>query len=53
MDRKTLEGLVAKKEKSDTVPYAVRLPVKLKKKLDAKGIDIAETIRNVLERLAE
>ena len=52
MEKKDLESLVSKKQGETTV-VSVRVPIRVKKALDAKGIDIAETIRNVLLRLTD
>lgn len=53
MEKRELTSLVVKKEIKNSVVVSLRIPQKTMDKLKAKGIDIAETVRNVLERLAD
>lgn len=53
MNKRELESLAKKKSDNKTVVFSVRLDEKLINKLKAKDLDIAETIRNILDRLAE
>lgn len=54
MEKKELLGLVKKKEKlGPTEVVSLRVPSELVKKLEAKNVDIPETIRNLLHRISE
>jgi uncharacterized protein (DUF4415 family) len=53
MDKRELASLVKKKSDNKTVVISIRLDERVVNKLKAKDMDVAETIRNVLQRLAE
>lgn len=54
MEKNELLKLAVKKNRlGKTKVVGVRLPEKLVEKLEAKGVDVAETIRNLLERMAD
>jgi len=53
VERKELNSLVVKKRKKDTKVFGIRVERRLLAKLKAKGIDVASTVRGVLERLAD
>jgi len=53
MDKKTLDALIAKKSKKESRTISVRIPLKTYELLKKKNVDIAQTVKNVLERLAD
>lgn len=53
MDKKTLDSLTVKKRKSDSTVLSVRIQKKTLDALKKKDIDLAKTVQNLLERLAE
>jgi len=54
MNRKELDSLVVSdKSIGANKQVSIRLPIKLIAKLKLKGIDIQQTVRNVLERIAD
>lgn len=53
MDKKTLSDLTIKKSKQDSRVIAVRVSQRVYDALKKKDIDIAKTIKHLLERLAE
>lgn len=52
MNRKELEELSVKKENKTEV-IAIRIPSRVKAALESKGLNVAETVRNILLRLAD
>lgn len=52
MDKKALDDLVVRKQ-GKTTPVTVRVPDRVIAALEAKNINVADTVRNVLLRLAD
>lgn len=53
MNKKQLDDLTVRKQKSESKIVSIRVPLKLVKKLEAKDLDVPKTVKNILERLAE
>ena len=53
MERKELESMVVKKRPKKEKVFTVKVDQAAYDKLQRKGIDLAKTIQNMLERLAE
>jgi post-segregation antitoxin (ccd killing protein) len=53
MEKRELQSLVVKKESSESEVVSIRLPKRLMDKLRAKEINIASTVKAVLQRIAD
>ena len=54
MDKRTLDKLATRgRKKKESIVVSARIPLKVFECLERRGINISETIKNVLGRLAE